>query len=211
MKGNKGTSMGGIFRYDGSVASAILAAVKLIRFNLLWLVCCVPVVTAGASTTALLHVCMACHCGNDPDSSDFFIAFRKNFRQATFLWLGFAVLGAALIFDWYFLFHIAPCMLRKIGMLLTSLVSLTYVFSLTFLFPLQAHFDNSVMRTLENSLRFGFANPLKTLCLAAWNAIPLLLIHFTSGGLVVLFFGIAPIAYLDCYFFLKIFNRYIAN
>ena len=60
----------------------------LILLNVLFLICCIPVVTAGASIAALHR--MTQEIVYETDSSTvkgFFRAFRANFKQATAVWL----------------------------------------------------------------------------------------------------------------------------
>lgn len=54
----------------------------------LWLICCVPVITAGASTAALWK-CLSLLARDQEGKpfSDFFRAFKKSFRTATKVWL----------------------------------------------------------------------------------------------------------------------------
>ena len=53
-----------------------------------WLLASLPVVTIGASTTALFYVCSKLRRGEEGKLSSMFLkSFRENFRQATFLWL----------------------------------------------------------------------------------------------------------------------------
>ena len=63
--------------------------------NILWLVCSLPIVTIGASTTALFYVTLKMAEDRDDGLTRmFFKAFRENFKPATKLWLILlAVLG----------------------------------------------------------------------------------------------------------------------
>lgn len=72
----------------------------LVLLNLLWLACCLPVVTIGASTVGMFAVLHKLTAGEDPRvAADFFKAFRRDFVQSTGCWLVllaggcFAVLG----------------------------------------------------------------------------------------------------------------------
>ena len=56
--------------------------------SLLWLLCSIPVVTFGASTTAFVTISMELH--QDLEGAmfrDFFRQFRRNFKRATVTWL----------------------------------------------------------------------------------------------------------------------------
>ena len=63
--------------------------------NVLWLVCCLPIITAGASTLGLFTVVNKMAAKEDYTvRTDFFKAFRRDFKQATALWLVVLFLGA---------------------------------------------------------------------------------------------------------------------
>ena len=47
--------MGGIFSYDNPIMSAISKIANCILLNMLFLICCIPIVTAGASFTAMYY------------------------------------------------------------------------------------------------------------------------------------------------------------
>lgn len=68
----------------------------LLLLNVLWLVCCVPVVTAGASTLALFAVTGKLAAGEDYTvREDFFKALRRDFKQSTAVWLVLLAVGFA--------------------------------------------------------------------------------------------------------------------
>lgn len=73
---------------------------SLIELNLLWLLCCLPVVTAGAATTAVYYTMYRILTGEDDAVlRPYFRAFRQNFKQATLLWLPLLVIAAVLGLD----------------------------------------------------------------------------------------------------------------
>ena len=66
----------------------------LVLANVLWLVCCLPIITAGASTLGLFTVVNKMAAKEDYTvRTDFFKAFRRDFKQATALWLVVLVIG----------------------------------------------------------------------------------------------------------------------
>ncbi len=68
----------------------------LVFANLLWLVCCLPVITAGASTLGLFTVVNKMAAKEDYTvRADFFKAFRRDFKQSTALWLVLLLGGLA--------------------------------------------------------------------------------------------------------------------
>ncbi|MGN0383363.1 MAG: YesL family protein, partial [Eubacterium sp.] len=63
---------------------------ELLLLNLIWLMSSLPIITIGASTTALYYVLMKAARGEKVDvNSDFFKSFTLNFRQSTILWIIF--------------------------------------------------------------------------------------------------------------------------
>jgi uncharacterized membrane protein YesL len=65
--------------------------------NLLWLVCSLPIVTIGASTTALYYVTLKIAENEEGDiTQQFFRSFKANFKQATVLWLILLAVGIVL-------------------------------------------------------------------------------------------------------------------
>ena len=75
-------------------------AAFLVVLNVCWLVCCVPVVTAGASTAALYAVLLErgehSYLSAPPA---FFRRFRSLLQKATLLWLPFLIAGILLALD----------------------------------------------------------------------------------------------------------------
>ena len=61
---------------------------QLIALNLLWIVCSLPIITAGASTTALFYCTLKLHKDGDIRVIyDFFRSFKQNFKQSTLIWI----------------------------------------------------------------------------------------------------------------------------
>lgn len=68
----------------------------LVFANVLWLVCSLPVVTAGASTLGLFTVVNKMAAKEDYTvRTDFFRAFKRDLKQATALWLVVLAVGFA--------------------------------------------------------------------------------------------------------------------
>ena len=69
------------YRTMGRIGDLVLA-------NVLWLVCCLPILTAGASTLGLFTVVNKMAAKEDYTvRTDFFKAFKRDFKQSTALWL----------------------------------------------------------------------------------------------------------------------------
>ena len=93
--------MGVFERFTGEsrFVSAVSGFFELIAAGLLWLCASLPVVTIGASTTALYYtVVKAVRRERGRLLSSFVSAFRSNFRESTLIWLlllAYFAVGAA--------------------------------------------------------------------------------------------------------------------
>ncbi len=98
--------MHGILNPESPVMSFITKITYSAYLNLLWLVCCLPIVTAGASTTALFYVTLKVAKNEEGSlTKSFFHSFRENFRQATVIWLILLAVGIVLGVDGYIFYH----------------------------------------------------------------------------------------------------------
>ena len=86
-----------LFSYDSKFSQIMLKLCYGCYLNLLWMVCSLPVFTAGAATAALYDVTLRLAREEEPPlTRQFFKAFRENFRQATILWLILLAVGILL-------------------------------------------------------------------------------------------------------------------
>ena len=124
----------------------------VVVLHLLWILCCLPVVTFGASTTALCYVLMkeAADRGSHYYRM-FFEAFRANLFKGSVIGLVFLLLEGGLIYTIYLTtvnVELNPAFpaIRVIAIILAIMVLMAFEFT----FALQARFENSIPRTLLN-------------------------------------------------------------
>ena len=166
----------------------------LLLVNLLFVVCSLPVVTIGASATAMYYVLGRIRRQEGTVTKDFFRSFRENFRQATLYWG--ALLLVALALYWNFrLISGWTGTLYSVMMGLLILVSWFAVSWGSLVFPLLSRFDNTSAVTARNAGILVLAVPLRTLAAAAINALPVALAVFLPGV-----FALAAVLWLFCLF-----------
>lgn len=80
-------SLRGFFDYDGPLAHFFQLMFELILLNVLFIACCVPVITAGASLLALNCTCreMQLEKKRDHIGRVFWQSFRKNLTRGMLL------------------------------------------------------------------------------------------------------------------------------
>lgn len=151
-----------LFSYDSKFSQIMLKLCYGCYLNLLWMVCSLPVFTAGAATAALYDVTLRLAREEEPPlTRQFFKAFRENFRQATVLWLILLGVGALLGTDAYILYHLYKStagmvsVICTLGLALIIVAAICYVVVLMYVFPLIASVKNTNFAMLKNALIIG--------------------------------------------------------
>lgn len=183
--------------------------VELVKINLLWLLCCLPLVTAGAGTTAML-TCLYAWKDNEPCGGKvFFRSFKSCFGRATGLWLGILVFGAMLAADYYIVAYMDfPGRMAVIGLIF--FVAFALVFFSGMVFPLLSQFPMGMKDTLINAVLLSIAHLPKMLLVTAMNLMPVALAIllpqvFILTGFVWLLCGFTLIALYDIKLLERIF------
>ena len=158
--------MKSLFAQDGPVMRFLSLLADLIFLNILWLVCSLPIITIGASTTACYYVGLRMTRGDYAVGKDFFRSFKQNFKQATVLWLILAFLGAFFYFDFRFLEVVTFPGQMAVKILLLVFSALT-LFVALYGFPLIAQFENKLKSTVKNALMLSFKHIFRTITMAA--------------------------------------------
>lgn len=149
-------SLDGAFNKYGSFVADMLI------LSLLWILFSIPLVTIGASTTALFYVATRRIAEREGYlSSDFWEAFKANFKKATKIWLIIFVLTVAIIFNIFTL---------EVTTLLNSVVhSAQFVLLLillaisVYIFPMAARFDMGVRQLIKSSFYMALRHGLTSL------------------------------------------------
>ena len=92
--------MGKIFDMDSPVMRFLNRVADLLMLNILMIFCCIPVITIGASFTAMHYVILKMVRGEEGYLfRGFFKSFVRNFKQATLIWLIMLLAMAVVIGD----------------------------------------------------------------------------------------------------------------
>ncbi len=150
------------FAYDSPFSQLLLKLCYSCYLNLLWFICCIPIVTIGASTTALYYTALKIvRDDNRSLTRIFFRSFRENFRQSTVLWLILLAVGLLLAGDGYIVYHLrasstgAIAVLWTLNLALVIAAAVAYTIVLIFVFPLVASVSNTNWAMLKNSFLIG--------------------------------------------------------
>ena len=163
-----------LFSMDGKFLETFNKITDLVTLNILWLLCCIPIITIGASTSALYQVTLQIAENRDSYiTKEFFKAFRENFRQATIVWLAVIVTGFVLLSD----------MSVILGLIFMILI-LLFAGSMYF-FPVIAYFRNSTKKIFSNSFRLAFSNLRTTFQLFLIGLIPALVMILFHERIII--------------------------
>lgn len=198
-----------MFNYEGRLFRALSFFADMILLQLIWVVFSLPLVTIGASTTAAYYAAMKkLEYEEGHIWSNFIRGFCSNFAQSTKLWLIMVAASVVLAGDLVFSQKAGGVLGSGLMVFFTPFAVLV-LFTLIYLFPIQARFENTILQTLKNAFLMSIANiPYTILALILGAAlaavgflIPQILIVVVLCGFG-LYFGITSV------FFLKIFKKY---
>jgi uncharacterized membrane protein YesL len=176
---------------------------QLIKLNLLYLLFCIPIVTVGPATAALMKICL-CYTQGKPVFlfSDFWDAFKSNFKQGFFAGI-LSILIAYVLYK-SLLFHYAQTFLNGlywIPLILTILLAVVFIFASCYVYIMMVSINVSFFALIKNSVLmavigaksnwftmfFGALVLLPSLLFFPFSIPVLLLLTFSLTGLIIAF------------------------
>lgn len=132
--------------------------------NILLMLTSIPVMTIGAALSATHDVVRRQQRGEGHLTRAYFRAFRRNFVQASQIWLIFLITGGLLVASWLYAPASLPLLVFQI------FVALVLVVGFEWAFYLQSRFDNPTLLTVRNAWIFAIAHIGVTVLLVAFDA-----------------------------------------
>lgn len=132
----------------------------IVIMSVLFLLCCLPVVTIGASASAL-YFTVYCKYQKRSDtlSKDFMRSFKENLKEGIIIHILYLIYSAVAGFNiWFAIFGLGDIRLPDWYLLVSFLPLLPIIFTLPFVYPLLARFKNGIKGTLMNSLTLCMMN-----------------------------------------------------
>ena len=199
---------------DSRIMSFLAKLGDMFILNVLYLVCCIPVITIGAATTALYYNTLK--MAENRESyvwREFLRTFKENFKQATIIWMIILVIGAVLVGDFLVMGVIGSQALASVTAIVVIVVGVFLILTAVYVFPVLARFDNSVLNIMKYALLMAIRHLPSTVVILAIHSVPLLLAFasleaFIRGLLPVLLFTVSILAYFESKLFSRIFSNY---
>ncbi len=208
--------MGKVFNFEGPVFSFLSRLADLFWLNLLFVICSIPVITIGASSTALYYVTLK--MAKDEEgyiTRSFFKSFKENFIQATVIWLIFLFVMIVMFLDLRIanggntaqIFNSSA--ISNVVIVAVGVMAIVVMMTLLYVFPILAQFDNTVKNTIKNSFLISVRHLPYTFVMLIVSAIPAVLVLFFPALMFLVLIMFSATAYINSRFFNKVFVLYM--
>lgn len=196
------------FNYNSGFMRFSLLLSRLTILNLVWLICCIPLVTAGAATAAQYYSIRQLMKGDTAVFRNFCTGMKLYWKKATVIWLILAVLSAVFAVACYILTDIGTQGLT-VPLSVAALAFLTLILTMLWVYPVMINFIGNLREIFFNAFIFTFMYaPLTLLAALFYGIAGFLFIRFLlTRGLVILF-GQALVVYMNLNLFEKVFVKY---
>ncbi len=192
-----------MFRYNGPVFNALSRILDIIILNVLWMICCIPVVTIGPATTAMYSVFFKIKESKDYNVFvQFFLEFKSNLKQTIPASLILIGVGLLLYVDYRVVFFDETFALPFLQGIFWVVLTAAFAW-FGWLFPIMAKFTNTLRGHLRNARLMVIRHLPITVIITALNMLPWLLVYFapmlTLGNMLLfwLLMGFGLIAYVN--------------
>ena len=142
--------MSKIFDLNNPVMRFLSGIADLMILNVVVTICCIPIITIGASMTAMHYVLLKMARNEEGYIiKDFFKSFKQNFKQATIIWLIMLVFILVFIGEYFIVMYSGIEFPKEMSVVLIVAASLLFIIS-TYIFPVLSRFDNTIKQTIKN-------------------------------------------------------------
>lgn len=198
-----------IFNNDSPLMNFLSTVADLLWLNVLTIVTSIPIITIGASFTALNYMCIKIVRGEEVYiTKGFFKSFKENFRQSTVIWLIFLVVLGITGMD-IFLFIKGDTNMPKFFQVIIIIEAILVTNMLMAVFLIQSRFENTIKKTLKNAFIISIGQFPKTVATFLMLAIFAFLGYAAFETLfpIVLMFGLSVPIYFEAKMFDSFFKK----
>ena len=178
--------MKSIFNLESPLMQMLTRAGDMILLNVLFLICCIPVITAGASIAAMHKMMQELIYETDSGTfKGFFRAFKANFKQATIVWLIVLLVIVSLGCDVLLIitfFSGSEAVKWMLGLLAVLVVLVCCVAA--YMIPLIVRYENTLRQHLSNAAVLAIIKLPRTIGLVLLNLMPLILLSISLTAFV---------------------------
>ena len=202
-----------MFSIDGKLWRFLSKMADLIIVNVIFIICSIPVITIGASKTALYEV--ARKIRRDEESSilkNFFSSFKKHFKKSTIIWLMYLLCMVMIGVNLYACIFIRMGLLTTIFMMATAMV--LFVVNITFVYTIMlvVYEDENLKVSLLKGGGLAIANLPFSILMITMEIMPFILLFFYTHYWSYIFtfcviIGFSLIEFVNSHLLDKILSR----
>ena len=132
---------------------------------------------------------------------------KENFKQGTVIWLIMLGVLIVLVGD-FFIMKYSGLEFNKALQIIIIAIGVLYLFTVMFVFPVLAKFDNTIRRTIKNAFLMSIMQFPKTILMVIMFAIPpVVFVLYPQAIPVVFLFGLSVPAWLSAKLYNKFFQK----
>ena len=209
--------MGRFFNLDSPFVAFMNRVADLMILNVLFVICCIPVITIGPAVTALYYVTLKMARNEESYiAKSYFKSFKQNFRQGLVMWLIDLLLIGIFVLDFSVLNgritgveNPGTPMFTVVRVVLMVLAFLM-LFAFSFTFPVLAKFDNTIKNTYRNAFLMSIRHfPTALVTTLLWGVVLLSGYLFPQVIIAHLLILFSLAAFISSFLFVKAFDNYI--
>lgn len=130
-----------IFNSDGKLVNCLNKIGQVIMLNVLFLICCIPIVTIGSSITAFYYAMIkAVRRERSYPAKEFFQSFKRTFVNGIIFTIGTIGIGAIIYFNREYVAKQATASSPTM-VIIYDILFILLILLLTFLFPVMSRFS----------------------------------------------------------------------
>lgn len=186
-----------LFSMDNPFFRFVGKLTDLVWINILTLICCIPVFTAGAAFSAMYSVLIKMALNEENViTRPFFREFKANFKNATKVWIPSLIVLIIMAMNAYLIYagvlSMYPQLLIAAGIAIGIIVVVVVMF-LTYYFAMLSRYENTVLQYAKNSILMVIAYFPRSLCMIIILLSPVALMRLSAYFL--LFWGLYGISF----------------
>jgi uncharacterized membrane protein YesL len=200
--------MSKFFDSENPVMRFLARLVDLALLNIITVVCCIPLITAGGALTAMNYVLL--HLVREDETyvtRMFKKSFKDNFRQGIPEGLIVLLAAAVTAVDMWVL-HGSESRMATMMMIVITIIGVMIFVTCVYMFALQSRYENTVGGTILNAVRLAIGNLPRSVAMAViWLIWILILVYLhKAASTFFLIFGLTLPGYLCTMLYNKVFE-----
>lgn len=196
------------FDLDSPLINILNKIADLFILNLLFIICCIPILTIGTSQSALYSVTLKSVKGEESHIfKSFFHAFKNNLKISLISWLLVMFIGILLLVD-YRIVLLTSIKHNTFFRIILIGIFIFYYITVLYLFPYIARFDDTLSVSIKNSILLAISNlpiTLVLLLIQIFAALATFTFDFRITGFIWIILGFSGLSLINSIFFRKIF------